>query len=132
MVITLWQYIQYLKYFGVALLLLIVFIIFYIRITPVAELKLIKQGNLACAISMSGAMIGFCITLISSMLQSVNLISFIIWGAAAMIVQILVYFIATLLIPKANFELANNNIAVGALFFGLSVSIGILNAAALS
>ncbi|MCX8746543.1 MULTISPECIES: DUF350 domain-containing protein [Snodgrassella] len=132
MVITLWQYIQYLKYFGVALLLLIVFIIFYIRITPVAELKLIKQGNLACAVSMSGAMIGFCITLISSMLQSVNLISFIIWGAAAMIVQILVYFIATLLIPKANFELANNNIAVGALFFGLSVSIGILNAAALS
>lgn len=132
MVITLWQYIQYLKYFGVALLLLIVFIISYIRITPVAELKLIKQGNLACAVSMSGAMIGFCITLISSMLQSVNLISFIIWGAAAMIVQILVYFIATLLIPKANFELANNNIAVGALFFGLSVSIGILNAAALS
>lgn len=132
MVITLWQYIQYLKYFGVALLLLTVFIIFYIRITPVAELKLIKQGNLACAVSMSGAMIGFCITLISSMLQSVNLISFIIWGAAAMIVQILVYFIATLLIPKANFELANNNIAVGALFFGLSVSIGILNAAALS
>lgn len=132
MVITLWQYIQYLKYFGVALLLLIVFIIFYIRITPVAKLKLIKQGNLACAVSMSGAMIGFCITLISSMLQSVNLISFIIWGAAAMIVQILVYFIATLLIPKANFELANNNIAVGALFFGLSVSIGILNAAALS
>lgn len=132
MVITLWQYIQYLKYFVVALLLLIVFIIFYIRITPVAELKLIKQGNLACAVSMSGAMIGFCITLISSMLQSVNLISFIIWGAAAMIVQILVYFIATLLIPKANFELANNNIAVGALFFGLSVSIGILNAAALS
>lgn len=132
MVITFWQYIQYLKYFGVALLLLIVFIIFYIRITPVAELKLIKQGNLACAVSMSGAMIGFCITLISSMLQSVNLISFIIWGAAAMIVQILVYFIATLLIPKANFELANNNIAVGALFFGLSVSIGILNAAALS
>lgn len=132
MVITFWQYIQYLKYFGVALLLLIVFIIFYIRITPVAELKLIKQGNLACAVSMSGAMIGFCITLISSMLQSVNLISFIIWGAAAMIVQILVYFIATLLIPKANFELVNNNIAVGALFFGLSVSIGILNAAALS
>lgn len=132
MVISLWQYLQYLKYFGVALLLLIVFIFLYLRITPVAELKLIKQGNLACAVSMSGAMIGFCITLISSMLQSVNLISFIIWGVAAMIVQILVYFIATLLIPKANFELANNNIAVGALFFGLSVAIGILNAAALS
>ncbi|WP_239325431.1 DUF350 domain-containing protein [Snodgrassella gandavensis] len=132
MAITLWQYLQYLKYFAVALLLLIGFIVFYLRITPMAELKLIKQGNIACATSLSGAMIGFCITLISSMLQSVSLISFIIWGVAAMIVQILVYFIATLLIPKANQELANNNIAVGILFFGLSVAIGILNAAALS
>ncbi|MCO6508272.1 MAG: DUF350 domain-containing protein [Snodgrassella sp.] len=132
MAITLWQYLQYLKYFAVALLLLIGFIIVYLRITPVAELKLIKQGNIACATSLSGAMTGFCITLISSMLQSVSLISFIIWGVAAMIVQILVYFIATLLIPKANQELANNNIAVGILFFGLSIAIGILNAAALS
>ncbi|WP_239350037.1 DUF350 domain-containing protein [Snodgrassella communis] len=132
MAITLWQYLQYLKYFAVALLLLIGFIIVYLRITPVAELKLIKQENIACATSLSGAMTGFCITLISSMLQSVSLISFIIWGVAAMIVQILVYFIATLLIPKANQELANNNIAVGILFFGLSVAIGILNAAALS
>ncbi|KDN13319.1 hypothetical protein BGI40_00955 [Snodgrassella communis] len=132
MAITLWQYLQYLKYFAVALLLLIGFIIVYLRITPVAELKLIKQGNIACATSLSGAMTGFCITLISSMQQSVSLISFIIWGVAAMIVQILVYFIATLLIPKANQELANNNIAVGILFFGLSIAIGILNAAALS
>ncbi|PIT46082.1 DUF350 domain-containing protein [Snodgrassella alvi] len=132
MAITLWQYLQYLKYFAVALLLLIGFIVFYLRITPVAELKLIKQGNIACATSFSGAMTGFCITLISSMLQSVSLISFIIWGVAAMIVQILVYFIAMLLIPKANQELANNNIAVGILFCGLSIAIGILNAAALS
>lgn len=132
MTIPLLQYFQYLKYFAVALSMLIAFALLYMRITPIAELKLIKQGNIACAVSLSGSMIGFCITLTSSMLQSVNLLSFIIWGIAAMIIQILVYLIATLLIPKANQELVNNNIAVGILFFGLSVAIGILNAAALS
>lgn len=132
MEIAIWQYVQYLKYFAVALLMLVVFIFVYIKITPARELALIKDGNAACAISLSGALIGFCITLVSSMLHSVGMVSFVIWGLAAAIIQILVYFAATHLIPDANQELQNNNVAVGILFFGLSVSIGILNAASLS
>ena len=130
--IAVWQYLQYLKYFGVALLMLVVFAFAYLKITPARELELIKNGNLACALSLSGAMIGFCITLVSSMLHSVGMLSFMIWGLAAAVIQILVYFAATHLIKDANQELLNNNVAVGVLFFGLSVSIGILNAASLS
>ena len=130
--IAVWQYLLYLKYFGVALLMLVVFAFAYLKITPARELELIKNGNVACALSLSGAMIGFCITLVSSMLHSVGMLSFMIWGLAAAVIQILVYFAATHLIKDANQELLNNNIAVGVLFFGLSVSIGILNAASLS
>lgn len=130
--IAVWQYLLYLKYFGVALLMLVVFAFAYLKITPARELELIKNGNLACALSLSGAMIGFCITLVSSMLHSVDMLSFMIWGLAAAVIQILVYFAATHLIKDANQELLNNNVAVGVLFFGLSVSIGILNAASLS
>ncbi len=130
--IAVWQYLQYLKYFGVALVMLVVFAFAYVKITPARELELIKNGNVACALSLSGAMIGFCITLVSSMLHSVGMLSFMIWGLAAAVIQILVYFAATHLIKDANQELLNNNVAVGVLFFGLSVSIGILNAASLS
>ena len=130
--IAVWQYLQYLKYFGVALVMLVVFAFAYVKITPARELELIKNGNVACALSLSGAMIGFCITLVSSMLHSVGMLSFVIWGLAAAVIQILVYFAATHLITEANAELQNNNVAVGVLFFGLSVSIGILNAASLS
>ena len=130
--IAVWQYLLYLKYFGVALLMLVVVAFAYLKITPARELELIKNGNVACALSLSGAMIGFCITLVSSMLHSVGMLSFMIWGFAAAVIQILVYFAATHLIKDANQELLNNNVAVGVLFFGLSVSIGILNAASLS
>ena len=130
--IAVWQYLLYLKYFGVALLMLVVFAFAYLKITPARELELIKNGNVACALSLSGAMIGFCITLVSSILHSVGMLSFMIWGLAAAVIQILVYFAATHLIKDANQELLNNNVAVGVLFFGLSVSIGILNAASLS
>ena len=130
--IAVWQYSLYLKYFGAALVMLVVFAFAYLKITPARELELIKNGNLACALSLSGAMIDFCITLVSSMLHSVGMLSFMIWGFAAAVIQILVYFAATHLIKDANQELLNNNVAVGVLFFGLSVSIGILNAASLS
>ena len=130
--IAVWQYLLYLKYFGAALVMLVVFAFAYLKITPARELELIKNGNLACALSLSGAMIGFCTTLVSSMLHSVGMLSFMIWGFAAAVIQILVYFAATHLIKDANQELLNNNVAVGVLFFGLSVSIGILNAASLS
>ena len=116
--IAVWQYLQYLKYFGVALVMLVVFAFAYVKITPARELELIKNGNVACALSLSGAMIGFCITLVSSMLHSVGMLSFVIWGVAAAVIQILVYFAATHLIPEANAELQNNNVAVGVLFFG--------------
>ena len=132
MEIAIGQYLLYLKYFGVALLMLVAFTLLYVKITPAREFELIKQGNVACALSLSGALIGFCITLVSSMLHSVGTLSFVIWGFAAAIIQILVYFAATHLIKDANAELQNNNVAVGILFFGLSVSIGILNAASLS
>lgn len=127
-----WQYLLYLKYFAVALVMLISFISIYMKITPVPELTLIRKGNYACSVSLVGTMIGFCITLISSMLHTTSLLDFVIWGIGAALIQILVYFMATLLIPNANQELSNNNVAVGILFFGLSVSIGILNAASLS
>ena len=130
--IAVWQYLQYLKYFGVALVMLVVFAFAYVKITPARELELIKNGNVACALSLSGAMIGFCITLVSSMLHSVGMLSFVIWGLAAAVIQILVYFAATHLIPEANAELQINNVAVGVLCVGWSVSSGIVNAASLS
>ena len=100
--IAVWQYLLYLKYFGAALVMLVVFAFAYLKITPARELELIKNGNVACALSLSGAMIGFCITLVSSMLHSVGMLSFMIWGLAAAVIQILVYFAATHLIKDAN------------------------------
>ena len=98
----------------------------------VRELKLIKNGNLACALSFGGALVGFCLPLASSIAHSVSLPDFVLWGAAAAVLQILVYFAATHLIPQVSEELAGNNVAVGTLFGSISIAIGLLNAACLS
>lgn len=126
------QYFLYLQYMLAGVAMTVVFAAVYLRITPAEELRLIKNGNLACALSFGGALVGFCVTLAFSISHSVGFTDFILWGLGAALVQILVYFAATCIIKGANEELINNNVAVGALFGAVSVSIGLLNAACLT
>lgn len=132
MSLSVMQYLYYLKYMLVAVVMLVLFAAAYVRITPARELSLIKSGNLACALSLGGALIGFCAALATSIANSLHFPDFILWGVLAAVIQIAVYFAATRVIPNASAELENNNVAVGAFFCTLSVSIGLLNAACLS
>lgn len=133
MSISLGQYLLYLQYMLIGLAMVVVFAAAYLHITPVRELYLIKRGNLACTLSFGGALLGFCLPLASSIMHSLNISDFILWGLAAAVIQIAVYFAAaTLLRRDAVVELENNNVAVGAFFGILSLSGGILNAACLT
>ena len=83
MSISLQQYLSYLQYLAVGLGMTALFSAVYLRITPADELKLIKNGNLACALSFGGALIGFCLPLASSITHSVGLLDFVLWSWAA-------------------------------------------------
>lgn len=126
------QYFLYLQYMVAGVVMTGIFGAVYLRITPAEEIRLIKNGNLACALSFGGALVGFCVTLASSISHSVSLIDFILWGLGAAVVQVLVYFAVVFMVKEANEELIRNNVAVGTLFGAISVSIGLLNAACLS
>ena len=51
---------NFVAYFGASVLLLAAFLALYTLITPIREWQLIRQGNVAAAVSLVGAMIGFC------------------------------------------------------------------------
>ena len=127
------EYLLYLQYLGLAIVLEAVFAAAYLHSTPNAELRLTREGNTACALSFGGALIGFSLPLAASIRQSVRLVDFILWGVVAAVIQIALSHIATrLIIRNASRELANNNTAAGTLLAALSISIGLLNAACLS
>ena len=121
----------YLAYMLVGVAMTVVFITAYVHITPARELALIKQGNLVCALSLGGAIIGFCVALSSAMMHSLNLGNFVLWGLSAAAVQIVVYFSASRVMSNVAAELEQNNVAVGAFCCALSLAIGLLNAACL-
>lgn len=55
----------------------------YIRFTPYDEIGLIREGNLAAAVSLTGALIGFAIPVAIVIAHSVNLVDMAAWALMA-------------------------------------------------
>jgi putative membrane protein len=133
---TLWQSIaglpNFLLYFALALVLLAVFATVYVRVTTYRELALIRSGNIAAAISLSGALIGFVLPLASAIAHSVNPVDMVAWGAIALVVQLVVYAAVSRLVPHFREAIEAGRAAPAMLLAALAISVGILNAACLT
>ena len=124
---------SFLFYFATAMGLLALFLVVYVLITPYREFTLIREGNVAAAASLSGAMLGFVLPLASAIAHSVGLLDMVIWGMIALLIQILVYLVARfLLFPDLSRDIPAGRVATGVFLGALSVAIGILNAACMS
>lgn len=122
----------FLLYFGLGLALLACFLGVYVRVTPYHELALIREGNPAAAVSLSGAMLGFVLPLASAIAHSVGPVDMLVWGAVAMVAQIVVYFVVSRLVPRFAEAIAAGRVSAAALLAALALAVGLLNAAAMT
>ena len=79
---------EFLAFFVVSLVLVIVFVAVYTNVTRHSEIKLIKENSVAAALAFSGSMIGFALPLASAMISSSTILEMVVWGVIALIVQI--------------------------------------------
>ncbi|WP_243290881.1 DUF350 domain-containing protein [Bacillus sp. FJAT-47783] len=127
-------FVSTLAYVGVASLMLLIGIILFEVTTKNKEFELIKNGNKAAVYAFGGRILGLAIVLYSAIANSVNLIDMVIWGSIAIIIQILLFYIAEWITPKFNITKAidDNNEAVGLFLLFLSVGIGLVIAGSLT
>ena len=118
-------------YFGAAIVLLVVFLIIYAFITPYDELTLIRAGNTAAAVSLSGTFIGFALPIAFAVVSSHNIFIMLTWSAIACVIQLLVFLVARLLLPQLNQDIPADKVATGIFLAALSIGVGIINAACL-
>jgi len=115
-------------FFATAMVLLAVFAALYMFVTPYSEVKLIREGNTAAAISLAGALLGYALPIAVAVAVSHNLYVMIGWGVVACVVQLLVYVAARLALPQINLAIPQGKLASGIFLAALSVAAGILNA----
>jgi putative membrane protein len=122
----------FLLYLIASLALLALFIFIYVAITPYRELTLVREGNAAAAASLSGAILGFVIPLAHAIVQAVSLGDMALWALLALVVQLLVFFVMTRLVPGLARDIPAGRVAPGILLGALSLATGILNAACMA
>ena len=122
---------DFLIFFAVALSLLVAFTLIYTKVTPYNEIALIREGNTAAAISLSGALLGFALPLASTVANAVNLIDLALFAVLATVVQLIVFVFARMLMPGLAGSIEGGDVAKATFLAAVSISVGMLNAAAL-
>lgn len=116
----------------VTLGLLFAFLAIYGWVTPYDKRALIREGNVAAAISLAGATPGFVLPLASAIAHSVGVIDMLIWGAVALVAQLPVYFVVGRAVPRFAEAIRAGRTAAATLLAALAVAVGLLNAACMT
>jgi putative membrane protein len=122
----------FLSYLAVAIVLMAVFLLVYVNVTPYDEIALIRKGNAAAATSLSGALIGFAMPVANVIAHSDTLVDLAAWGAIAGVVQLLAYLAARFTLPQLAADIPAGRIAPALFLAALSLAMGLINAACMT
>ena len=123
---------DFLGYFGLSVVFVVVYLTVYVQVTPYPEFKLIREGSVAAATSLTGSLLGFCLPLASAVIHSVNALDMALWAAIALVVQIVIYVAIRLLMPDVLRDIPEGKVGAGVFLGGASLAAGILNAACMT
>ena len=116
---------------GVTLLILVLGAGVYILLTPHKEIRLIREGNVAAAVSLAGVMVGLSIPLAVSLNASTSMVEIGLWGVATIAVQLLAFRLVDLVLHGLPKRIADGEMAAAALLVGSKLATAIILAAAM-
>lgn len=119
--------------FGLACLLLAVFKRLYQISTPYDEARLIAEGNVAAAVALGGAIIGFALPLASALTETADPVEFVAWAILAGVVQVLASLVVRRVVVRDMVaRIEAGNVASGVYLAATSIGVGLLNAASMT
>ncbi|PKV13898.1 DUF350 domain-containing protein [Xanthomonas prunicola] len=130
--INLQSFLAFLSYFGTGLGVLIVSVVLVTLVTPHKDFTLLRQGNMAAATALAGNLIGVALPLHSAITHSVSLVDALIWGLVACGIQVVAYLLANLVAGRISRQITDNVTAAGIFSAGVSIAVGLINAAAIT
>ena len=104
----------------------------YVLLTPHKEITLIRQGNSAAAVSMAGVLVGLSIPLAFSLKASTTLVDLALWGAATVLVQLLVFRLVDLVLHGLPQRIQDGEMSAAAMLVGAKLATALIIAASVS
>ena len=119
--------------FAVAGLFTVAFKLIYQWVTPYNEAKLIREGNVAAAMALGGALVGYVLPLASALSNTHSLVEFCAWAALSGVIQIAAFTLIRMVVMKdVSARIERGEIAAGVYMMSISLAVGVLNAACMT
>ena len=117
---------------SVTVAMLVAAIFVYIKITPYDEIKLIRGGNMAAAVSLSGAIIGLALPLAFSMASSISVWEVLIWGPVTLVLQLIAFRVTDLVLNDLPKRIVDAEMGPAILLVSIKLGAAAINAAAVT
>lgn len=104
----------------------------YMKLTPYHELQLVRQGNMAAAITLAGAIVGLALPLGATLAHSVSIADIALWGAVSAALQALSFGMASVVLRGMPAAVERGDTATAVVVAAVQIGVGVLNAGAMS
>lgn len=123
---------SFIVYIIVAGVLFGLFQMAYTRLTPHKEFVQIREGNVAAAIALGGALIGFALPASNVITYSVSVLDVVIWAVIAAVVQLLAFTATSMVLKDLSARITRGELAAAIYAASVSISVGFLNSACMT
>jgi len=120
----------FLAHVGVTLAMLIAGILAYEAITPYRELALVRAGNSAAGIALGSAILGLAIPLAACMARSVSVWDIVVWGIAALVLQLAAFALVSIALKRLPEAIANDESGAAYVLASVQLAVALVIAAA--
>ena len=107
-------------------------VLIYMKVTPYDDLALIREGNIAAAISLGGAVLGFGLPLAFTMASSITIWEVLIWGLVTLILQLIAYRLSDAILRDLPQRIVDGEIAPALFLVSIKLAVAAINAAAVT
>ncbi len=115
--------------FVICIVLLVVGVMIYTTVTPFHERELLRQGNVAAATVLSGAVIALAIPLAALLATTRAVLDILVWGIVAILLQLVTVVIVCHVMRGLRLRIDDGSIAAALPIAAAQLAIALLNAA---
>ena len=104
----------------------------YTRLTPHKEFVQIREGKVAAAVALGGALIGFALPASNVITYSISVLDVVIWAVIAAVVQLLAFTATNFVLKDLSARITRGELAAAIYAASVSISVGFLNSACMT
>jgi putative membrane protein len=116
---------------GLTLGLLITGCVVHVLLTPMKEMKLIREGNVSAGISVAAVIVGLGIPMAACLATATSIYHILIWGAVAILLQLLAFRVADLILNDLPKRIERDEIGAALVLAAVKIAAAMVMAAAL-